>query len=117
MRAADYQKMAARTLIDAPPDTLTERDHMILWNALGAAGEAGEICELVKKGLLHQHGLDHNKLHKEIGDCLWYLTALCTKLDFDLGEVMAANIEKLRQRYPDGFRSEDSRARVDTHES
>lgn len=113
MNATDYQKAAARTLIDRPDFDISNTDMMILWNALGLAGEAGEVAETVKKGILHQHGLDRNKMKKELGDVAWYLAALCTKLDLDLGDVLAANIEKLKTRYPNGFSSADSIARSD----
>lgn len=114
MNATEYQKQAARTLIDAPGFDIDDDNMMILWNALGLAGEAGEVAEMVKKGILHQHGLFYEKMAKELGDCLWYIAALCTKMELDMGEVMAANIEKLKIRYPDGFSSADSVARVDT---
>ena len=114
MNANDYQKLAARTLIDRPDFVLSDGDIMLLWNALGLAGEAGEVAELVKKGILHQHGLDRERLKKELGDVLWYAAALCTRLGLDLSEVMQANIDKLYERYPDGFSATDSRRRVDT---
>lgn len=113
MNATEYQNLAARTLIPDPDFEITNLQIMIAWNAIGLAGEAGEINELVKKGIFHQHGLDREKMAKELGDCLWYIAALCTKLDLDMGEIMAANIEKLVQRYPNGYNSEDSKARVD----
>ena len=37
----------------------------------------------------------------------------CTALDFDLDEVMLANIEKLRKRYPEGFDAEHSLHRAE----
>ena len=114
MDANDYQRMAARTLIDRPDFVLTDGDITLLWNALGLAGEAGEVAELVKKGILHQHGLDHDRLKKELGDVLWYTAALCTRLGVDMSDVMQANIDKLYERYPDGFSARDSRRRVDT---
>jgi NTP pyrophosphatase (non-canonical NTP hydrolase) len=115
MNATDYQKQAARTLIDKPGFEIPDKDIMIIWNAIGLAGEAGEVCELAKKGIFHQHGIDRDKFAKEIGDCCWYIAALCTKLDLDMGEIMAANIEKLRVRYPAGYSSEDSQKRVDVN--
>lgn len=60
-----------------------------------------------------QHGVDHKQLHKELGDVLWCVAALCTKLGFDMGDIMAANIDKLKERYPDGYKSEDSERRAD----
>ena len=113
MNANEYQTLAARTLIDRPDFKVTNEDIMIAWNAIGLAGEAGEIMELIKKGIFHQHGLDREKMHKELGDLCWYLAALCTKLGFDLSDVMAANIAKLILRYPNGYTPADSKARVD----
>lgn len=113
MNATEYQKKAARTLIDGPDFDIPDNDIMIIWNAIGLAGEAGEVCELAKKGIFHQHGLDRQKLAKELGDCLWYIASLCTKLDIDIGQVMADNIEKLLIRYPNGYSAEDSQSRVD----
>ena len=113
MNASEYQLLAARTLIDAPDFEISPNDFMIVWNALGLAGEAGEVAEMVKKGILHQHGLDRDKMAKEVGDVCWYLAALCSKLGLDLGEVMRANIEKLKVRYPEGYKPADSVARVD----
>ena len=116
MNANDYQQLAARTLIDKPGFDISNTDIMIIWNAIGLAGEAGEIAELVKKGVFHQHGLDHDKLFKELGDVLWYAAALCTKLGFDMEDVMQGNIAKLMRRYPDGYSSADSQRRVDVSE-
>ena len=86
---------------------------MQVWNAIGLAGEAGEVAEHIKKGVFHQHGIDREKLAKELGDVLWYAAALCTKSGLDMGEVMQANVDKLRKRYPNGYSSEDSKRRVD----
>ncbi len=114
MNANEYQQQAARTLIDGPDFSLTDTEFMTVWVALGLAGEAGEVAELVKKGLLHRHGLDLQKLHKELGDVCWYIAALCTECGFDLGDVLNANIAKLQTRYPNGYRAADSIARIDT---
>jgi len=113
MKASDYQKKAARTLIDAPDFEIPDNEIMLVWNAIGLAGEAGEVAELVKKGVFHRHGIDREKMVKELGDVMWYVAALCTKLDMDLGVIMEVNIRKLEERYPSGFSSQDSKRRVD----
>lgn len=113
MDANKYQKLAARTLIDKPDFEISDIEIMTVWNALGLAGEAGEVADLVKKGVFHRHGLDVTKLEKEIGDVCWYLAALCTTLHLSLSDIMVANIEKLMVRYPNGYTSEDSLKRVD----
>ena len=108
MTGREYQLLASRTLIDVPDREYTSEEIMIVWNAIGLAGEAGEVAEHVKKGVFHSHGIDKDKLVKELGDCLWYIAALCTKLDVSMDEVMQRNIEKLRERYPQGWSSADS---------
>lgn len=113
MNASEYQLKAARTLIDAPGFDIPDNDMMLIWNAIGLAGEAGEVAELVKKGIFHQHGMDLVKLRKELGDVFWYAAAICTKAGFDMSEVMEENIRKLEARYPNGYASEDSKRRVD----
>ncbi len=113
MNAKQYQQLASRTLIDDPDFDISNDQIMIIWNAIGLAGEAGEVAELAKKGIFHQHGIDKTKFKKELGDCLWYIAALCTKLDLDMSEVMQDNIKKLTVRYPNGYSSPDSLKRVD----
>lgn len=81
--------------------------------ALGITGEAGEIADMVKKVKYHGHALDKGALIKELGDALWYLAAMMNVLGVSGEEVMDTNVRKLRQRYPNGFSSADSIARVD----
>lgn len=108
MRANDYQKLASRTLINKPDVPLSGHETMIIWSAIGLAGEAGEVVDSIKKGIFHRHGLEKEKIEKELGDVLWYVAALCTKLDIDMESVMQKNIDKLLARYPNGYSSEDS---------
>lgn len=113
MNASKYQILASRTLLKYPGFELTDEEIMLLWDAFGLAGEAGEVVEVIKKVVFHRHALDDAKLKKELGDVCWYVAALCSTLGYDLSDVMAENIEKLKVRYPDGFKSEDSVKRVD----
>lgn len=113
MDANDYQKLAARTLIDKPGFEIPDDQIMLVWNALGLVGEAGECADAIKKAVFHQHGIDREKIIREIGDVLWYAAGICTVLGVDLGDAMATNIEKLKLRYPNGFTSADSVKRAD----
>lgn len=108
MDAYSYQVAAARTLIAKPEAAVSDQQMMLIWTALGLAGECGEVVEHVKKGVLHRHGVDEGKLAEEIGDVLWYVAGICSVMRLDIGEIMQANIAKLESRYPDGFTSEAS---------
>ena len=73
---------------------------------LGLAGEVGEVIEIWKKHRYHNKAiveLDRLKMIGELGDVLWYLTAFAASLGIDLATISRNNIEKLKQRYPDGF--------------
>lgn len=83
---------------------------LAVW-ALGIAGEAGEVAELVKKHLGHGHVLDTERVTKELGDVLWYVAVLARELGISLNRVAAHNLKKLRERYPKGFSHERSKNR------
>jgi len=42
-------------------------------------------------------------LIKELGDVAWYLAEAATALDVPLEAVFQGNLDKLRQRFPNGF--------------
>lgn len=75
----------------------------LLHGVLGLTGEAGEVADLVKKGIFHEKGIDQDHLKKELGDVMWYLALICKACEFDLDDIMTVNVLKLQRRYPDGF--------------
>lgn len=77
----------------------------LLNGVLGLTGEAGEVSDLVKKGIFHEKGIDLEHLKKECGDVMWYVAMICEACGFSLDDVMQTNIDKLIARYPDGFDS------------
>ena len=103
MTINDYQKLAMTTL---NPE-LSERD-VLINGVMGLCGESGEAIDLVKKWLAQGHELEKEKLAKELGDICWYLAETATAIGYDLEDIMAANIEKLKKRYPQGFEAERS---------
>lgn len=71
---------------------------------LGLVGEVGEICDSIKKTEYHKReGFDGAHLQEELGDALFYLTAVVLSSGFTLQDVVAFNVAKLEKRYPDGF--------------
>lgn len=83
MDAKQYQKLASRTLLDKPIAPISDHDIMIVWNVIGLAGEVGEIADLIVDDFCKK-----DLLSKEIGDAMWYCSAIATKLWFDLGEII-----------------------------
>ena len=90
-----YQTEAART--DQFGDTENRADLPLL----GLAGEAGSLVAEVKK---HERGDKPNEAYtnavrEELGDCLWYFTALCRRMDVDLAALATppgADVSKVK---------------------
>ena len=103
MTFAEYQDRAARTLNHS-----LSTDQRLLDASAGLVEEAGEVLGLVRKHLFMHHDLDAARLTTELGDALWCLTAAAGALGLSLDEIAAANLAKLRRRYPDGYSDQAS---------
>ena len=77
----------------------------------GLSGETGEAIDLIKKWVFHGHDLSYTELKKEISDVMWYLALLCDAFGFSLEEIAQININKLIERYPDGYSEHASQNR------
>ena len=108
MEANEYQRLAMTTL---NPE-LSRRD-VLINSVMGLCGEAGEAIDIVKKWMAHGHELDREHLAKELGDIAWYLAEAATALDLSLDEILEANIETLKKRYPQGFDTARSQNRTE----
>lgn len=80
---------------------------------MGLSGEVGELVNIIKKKIYHQHNIDLKDIKEEIGDILWYLSNIANEYKIDLTEVMQENIDKLQKRYPKGYTKKDSISRKD----
>ena len=108
---ATYTHAVERTAGQGPTDTDPRR----LANfGMGLAGEAGEVCDALKKVVFHDHPLDKDKLIEELGDVLWYVAALAATIDVPLEVIARRNAKKLEERYPAGFDPLRSRNRPPT---
>ena len=103
MKVNEYQKLAMTTLNPA----LDKKD-VLINSVMGLCGESGEAIDIVKKWLMQGHELDKEHLIKELGDVAWYLAEAATALDVPLETVLQGNLDKLRQRFPNGFDTEAS---------
>lgn len=103
MELNEYQKLALRTCDLAHKNS---RD-MVYHAVFGLASEAGEVSGIFQKEYQgHIFQIEHFK--KELGDCLWMIAEAAAAYDISLDDVARTNIEKLRERYPDGFDAEHS---------
>lgn len=106
MSANEYQRLALRTA-----NTELDSSEQLINGLMGLCGEAGEAIDIAKKWLFQGHELDADHLAKELSDCAWYLAIAADSIGYDLGAILQMNIDKLKKRYPDGFKSELSQHR------
>jgi NTP pyrophosphatase (non-canonical NTP hydrolase) len=99
-----YQRLADKTSGAGGEQTVDR----LLCAALGAAGETGELANKVKKWVYHLHAGMPRQIREEVGDTLWYLAEICNAFDWSMARVAEENLQKLADRYPDGFTIEDS---------
>ena len=85
-----------------------EHVQLLDW-CLGLGGESGEVLDLIKHAVYHEDtALDKMELAKELGDVLWYVSAIATTCGIDLADVAELNRAKLNHRYNGAFSVEAS---------
>ena len=77
---------------------VTEGQTRLVENVLGLVGEAGEVAEKIKKQIRDGSRVSNEEIVKELGDVVFYATALANYLGYDLQEVLNRNIDKLDSR-------------------
>jgi len=99
MNIIEYEQIIAHTAV-------YPKSVGLMYCALGLMGEAGEVSEKIKKLVRDTDYLQTKEysdefkesVKKELGDVIWYCTALANELDMGLSEIMLANYEKLIKR-------------------
>lgn len=112
MTIKEYQTIIEKTAI-------YPKNIGIAYCALGLTGEAGEVAEKIKKLYRDKQHLinyiqrgeepsDVNKflqmvqliegIKKELGDVIWYVTALANEFGISLEDIMESNYNKLIKR-------------------
>lgn len=81
--------------------------------ALGIAGEAGEVVDVIKKYAVYDKPLNREHIIEEMGDLEFYLEGLRQILKINRDEVLEMNIIKLRRRYNDTY---SDRAAIDRND-
>lgn len=100
MHLDEYQTMA--TPFSHYPGQLTPVG--LMYAGVALAGEVGEACDQIKKCWRNENGAlteeRRTKLRDELGDALWYLSAVANEAGLDLNDIAIANIQKLIKRHP-----------------
>jgi NTP pyrophosphatase (non-canonical NTP hydrolase) len=77
---------------------ITKDQERLVENILGLVGEAGEVAEKIKKLIRDNNKYANEEIMKELGDVVFYATALGNIYGRGLQEILELNIQKLDDR-------------------
>ncbi len=91
-----YQNSAAKTIQPLPA-----RTDPVVVALLGLSGEAGNVLTAYKKQLRDGPADPgyRSRMREELGDVLWYLSAVAHHLGLDLADIATANLTKIADRW------------------
>lgn len=96
---------------------LTPEQAELIHMAMLITGEAGELCDAIKKHTIYQRELDRENVIEELGDLEWTLERIRQILCISREETLDANIDKLTVRYPNlEYSNENAQTRADKGE-
>lgn len=84
---------------------MTEGQDRLVENTLGLVGEAGEVAEKIKKLIRDETRFSNDEIIKELGDVVFYATALANYYGGTLDKVLETNVDKLNSREKRGVLS------------
>lgn len=76
-------------------------DNSLLHLIAGLAAEAGEVCGIIQKAAYKFTEISRDDMLIELGDTLFYVTALANHFRLTEQEIKDANIKKLKERHGD----------------
>lgn len=112
MDLTEFSKINAERCAEWHPGFPKDSAWGVVDYAVAMAGEAGETCNAVKKLRRLEEGMESvNNFHSvdeallaiamEIADTVCYADLLCTKIGYDLSDVIAAKFNEISAR--EGF--------------
>lgn len=105
MKFSDYQRASLETdqtgVHKTGSETPTGPEMMI--PLLGLSGEVGELLSEYKKYIRDgkSYAFFNERIGEELGDILWYLSNIASKIGLDLEKIAEENLRKCRNRWSD----------------
>src|SRR5207244_2809302 len=79
-----------------------EPERGLVFPMMGLASEVGALVSQYKKFVRdgEAHSFFSDRVAEELGDCMWYIANLASKLGLTLDEVAQLNLKRTRERWP-----------------
>lgn len=74
----------------------------LMHSAVGCSTESGELLDAIKRVKFYNKPIDLENVLEELGDLRFYYEAMLQMMSLTDDDVKAANMMKLKARYPDG---------------
>ena len=103
MELDEYQEACKRT----SKKFASSETEIATWG-LGIAGEAGDVASCIKKTFVQKNEFVKDGIKGNIGDMIWYAAMICSCFGWKLSDCLRKNVDKLKARYPDGFKFKDA---------
>lgn len=93
MNIKEYQKFT-------PTTALYPKEMEDYYLSTGLAAEAGEVAGVYAKYFRGDYTRQVliQKVKKELGDNMWFISQICKSLDLSIEELLDSNVEKLTSR-------------------
>lgn len=105
-----FQREAATTFKEHVP--LNAYQARLLNWGIGLGGESGEVLELLKHHIYAEEDINRMELAKELGDVLWYVSAIAETTGLHMVDIAELNLAKLQHRYYTGaYTDEEAQSR------
>jgi NTP pyrophosphatase (non-canonical NTP hydrolase) len=87
----------------------TQRESDLMVPLLGLAGETGTLLAEFKKKIRDKESYDgfKGRAEEELGDVLWYLANIASRLGLSLSTIASKNLHKTQDRWPIGGESSE----------
>jgi NTP pyrophosphatase (non-canonical NTP hydrolase) len=95
-----YQDIASGT--DQNVGRNAKKDEEMMIPLLGIAGETGTLLAEFKKKIRDKDSYEgfQERAEEELGDILWYLSNIATRMGLSLSEIASKNLQKTNERWP-----------------
>lgn len=98
MEFDEYQRLATTT----DQNLAKAGDENLMIPLLGIAGETGTLLAEFKKKIRDKESYEGfgARAEEELGDVLWYLSTIASRLNLSLDEIASKNLQKTQERWP-----------------
>ena len=99
MQTCELERYVKEQIKRSPKLGTLSNERLLCFGVTGLNEEAGEVAGLLCREIYKKEDMPREEWVNELGDTLWYLTAVVTALGLTLEDLYKYNEQKLEKRY------------------